>query len=106
MIRFLGPKSSQFLFVISCGGTIFFAFLGIAYLMKSPALREDLTVKYPNTEGKDHAATELARKTAVFQAYTDTGINCILTSVLYILTALFSIWQVRENKKADPYRVN
>merc|ERR1711970_464677 len=92
-LRILGPKSSACCAFLSAWGIVFMLFLGIAFHANSPALREDLLVTGEPTEENVKAA------------YAETGTNCLLTSALYVITLLFSIWQVHENNKSSPYLV-
>merc|ERR1711981_469909 len=91
MIRILGPKSSACCAILSAWGIIFMVCLGGAFLAQSPALREDLAIDGEPTP--ENIAT----------AYTATGTNCLMTSALYVVTLLFSLWQVHENNKSSPY---
>jgi len=92
-LRILGPKSSACCAFLSAWGIVFMLFLGVAFHANSPALREDLTVAAP------------AEEQEVKEAYALAGTNCLLTSALYAITLLFSIWQVHENNKSSPYLV-
>lgn len=85
MIRILGPKSSACCAVLSAWGIIFMFLLGVAFWMKSPALIEDLEL--PEEPTRD----------AIMAAYTEAGWNCISTSVVYVITLLFSIVGPRGN---------
>merc|ERR1712179_123499 len=85
-LRILGPKSSACCAFLSAWGIIFMLFLGVAFHANSPALREDLAV-VPNADNSIGEAEVRA-------AYADAGTNCLLTSALYAITLLFSIWQV------------
>ena len=90
----LGPKQSACCAVVSAWGIIFMFFLGLAFWMKSPALIEDL------------ALPEDANRDQIYQAYNAAGTNCVFTALVYVLTMLFSVWQIHENNKRNPYLVN
>lgn len=93
-LMILGPKQSACCAVVSAWGIIFMFFLGLAFWMKSPALIEDL------------ALPEDANRDQIYQAYNAAGTNCVFTALVYVLTMLFSVWQIHENNKRNPYLVN
>ena len=124
MLRILGPKSSACCAVLSAWGVVFMFFLGVAFWLRSPALIEDLELPEEPVSDDD-----------IFEAYKAAGTNCILTALAYVLTIfwgwrkinfgdkkhfflnflffskiplpmLFSIWQIYENNKRQPYLVN
>ena len=61
--------------------------------MKSPALIEDLELPLGQNGEKEWS------KDSMNAAYNAAGTNCIMTAVVYVLTLVFSVWQIYENNK-------
>jgi hypothetical protein len=66
--------------------------LGICFWMRAPALVEDL-------ELPEHVTKE-----NMDLAYSKAATNCILTGCVYVLTLVFSVWQVWENNNQSRFQ--
>merc|ERR1712110_486589 len=90
--KILGPKCSTCCVVIAVWGIVMFFMLGIFFQIKSPALREDVTVK--NASGN---IIENPTKDEVYQAYEETAQNCYIAGAMYAGVLFFAGWQMAVN---------